>query len=65
MTGDATRRRRQCSEKTRYREESDTRETLRIMRYKQVPGWQRLHAYWCSFCHGWHIGKDAKKREER
>lgn len=65
MTGDATRKRRQCSEKTRYREEKDAREPLRIMRYKRLPGWEKLHIYYCSFCRGWHIGKDGKKREER
>lgn len=54
-------KRRQCAEKTRYRREKDARDMLLIMRYKRVSGYEKLHVYPCSFCKGWHVGKDSRE----
>lgn len=58
----ATHKRRQCREKRRYRSEGDAREVIRAMKYRKgLEGCEKLHAYWCEFCRGWHVGKDGKR----
>lgn len=57
----ATHKRRQCREKRRYRSEEDARDMVRQMKYRRVKGCEKLHAYWCQFCKGWHVGKDGKR----
>jgi hypothetical protein len=62
MAGMANYKRRQCSEKRRYRSEEDARDAVRSMQYRRLPGGSKLHAYLCSFCQGWHVGKDGRSK---
>lgn len=62
MAGIADYKRRQCAEKKRYKREEDARDVLRAMQVRRKPGYKKLHIYSCSFCGGWHVGKDAKRK---
>lgn len=53
-------RRRQCLKKRRFGSEGEALGTIAYLGKikRDRPG---LHAYWCQFCRGWHIGRAMNK----